>query len=108
MPLEGFTSLTMDDETVDELDRVKDLERCRTRSETLRLLLRIYRKTDGGAQGGHTARAPAVADATEIEGPGGPNVPRRISTHEVGLFRFWSLPVPLAGSLAVEPPAPVA
>lgn len=44
MPAEGFTTLNVDDETMLEIENIRRLERCRTKTEVMRMLVRDYRR----------------------------------------------------------------
>lgn len=44
MPRKGFIALTMEDNTINDLDKIAKMEGCKTRPEVLRLLVREYKR----------------------------------------------------------------
>lgn len=47
MPKTGYTSLTIDNDADKEIIRIQEKEKCKKKSEVIRLLLRAYRKNSG-------------------------------------------------------------
>lgn len=43
MPREGFTTVTLDDKSVEILEKIMSTENCQTYPEAIRLLIRLYR-----------------------------------------------------------------